>query len=697
VGQRLPGRFLNGVRFVPLAALKSPQSLPTHIASVLGVELQGAAPPRQQLLSYLEVRELLLILDNFEHLLDDQGEAIAFLVDLLRQAPMVKLLLTSRERLSLYEEVIFDVPGLATPQEDDGAAQPAGAALLFVESARRVRRNFAPDAAELSCIARACRLVQGAPLAIELAASWLRHYDCAEIVRQIEHSLDFLASDYRDLPERQRSLRSVFEYSWQLLAPEEQSALARLALFSGGFSPEAADAVAGPRAPLADLADKSLLQRLPAGRFDLHPLLRGYAAEKLALDPQLQQGTADRHAAFYLDYLAGQGSGDSPEQRAAIRLELANIRCAWEWAAQRGMVEPLSRAAATMHSFYSVQSWFQEGIDLLAWTLAELGDEACSASCAALRGELLGRKARMHIHIGQLAQARADVQQALADLPQIEDPRRRGSVLDSLAISRYYAGDYAEAAALADESLRLSELSEDEDGIGFALNFLGSCAKALGDYARSRTYFQRSAERYLRLHDEVGAAMVFNNLGNLAQASGDWEDAQRYYHQSNELFKAHEHEHGMATALANLGRLACKRGSYDEARALLGESLRLKRAIGDGRGEAVALAGLGEVGLATGAYAEARKYLLDGLEMAYQTGDMKLLPEVLASFADLLIRQDRCDDAARLLGYILQHQGASQEAREHAERLAEQLDYEDQSVGDGWQDERAVLDWLHSL
>jgi hypothetical protein len=130
---------------------------------------------------------------------------------------------------------------------------------------------------------------------------------------------------------------------------------------------------------------------------------------------------------------------------------------------------------------------------------------------------------------------------------------------------------------------------------------------------------------------------------------------------------------------------------------LLGESLRLKRAIGDGRGEAVALAGLGEVELATRAYAEARKYLLDGLEMAYQTGDMKLLPEVLALFAELLVRQDRCDDAARLLRYTLQHQGASQEARQHAERLAEQLGYEDQSVSDGWQDERAVLDWLHSL
>ncbi len=610
---------------------------------------------------------------------------------------MIKLLLTSRERLSLYDEVIFDVPGLNAPDEGKGDSTPASAAQLFVEAGRRVRRDFAPSAAELRCIARACRLVEGVPLAIELAASWLRHYDCAEIVRQIEHSLDFLTSNYRDLPERQRSLRSVFEYSWQLLASDEQDALARLAVFSGGFAPEAADTIARPRAPLADLADKSLLQRLPAGRFDLHPLLRSYAAEKLALDPQSQLRTTDEHAAYYLDFLGAQGGGDSPDQRAAIRVDLANIRCAWEWAAQRRMVEFLGRAAATMHSFYSVQSWFQEGIDLFAQTLIALENGDCGAGAAALRGELLGRKARMHIHIGELAQARVDLQHALADLPHIDDPQRRASVLDSLAISRYYAGDYAEAAELAEESLRLAELGEDEDGIGFALNFLGSCAKAQGDYARSRAYFQRSAERYLRLQDEVGAAMVFNNLGNLAQASGDWEDAQRYYQQSSELFRAHEHEHGVATTLANLGRLACKQGLHDEARALLGESLALKRKIGDARGEAVALAGLGEVALATGAHAEARTHLLDALALGHQTGDMKLLLEVLVFFAELLARQGRGDEAARLLGYTLYHQGASQEAREHAQRLAGQLGYDGQPTGEGWHDERAVLVWLHSL
>ncbi|HNS01569.1 MAG TPA: tetratricopeptide repeat protein [Anaerolineae bacterium] len=693
--QRAPGRFLHGTFFASLAALTSAESLPVQIADTLHVQLQGSEPPGRQLLAHLVGREVLLILDNVEHLLKEPGVVAALLVDLLRQAPGVKVLLTSQGRLNLYEEVVFDVPGLAVAQEGDEGTTPSGAAQLFLTRARQVQREFEPTAADLVSVAQLCRLVKGTPLAIELAAGWLRRYDCGEIVRGIEQSPDFLASTYHDLPERQRSLRSVFEYSWQLLTPVERAALGKLTVFGGGFAAEAADAVAGPRAPLADLADRSLVQPSGAGRFDLHPLLRGYAAEKLALDPQVQQRAADDHAAFYLSYLVALGGGESPQQRAAIRLELANIRGAWEWAARRRMVDLLGGAAAALHGFFSVQSWFQEGIDLFARSLAALGAASSQeAAIAGLRAELLGRKARMHLHIGQLVEARADLQAALIDLPQIEDPRRRGSALDSLVITHYYAGDFSQAATLARESLRLAEQSDDRRGVASAFNFMGSCAKALGNYPQAQICFQRSAEAYLQLPDEIGAAMAYNNLGNLLQSTGDWPGAQRYYQQSSELFKAHDHAHGAATTLANAGKLARKQGAYDQAQALLNESLAMKRQMGDLRGEAVALAGLGDVALAMGAYAEARARLSAGLELAQQSGDMKLWLEALTSFAELLAMEADRDGAARLLGYILQHQGASQEAREQAQRLAEQLGKNSQHAGAGWQDERALLDWL---
>lgn len=677
LAQRLPGRFLDGVFFVPLAALQSAESIPAQIADWARIPLQGAAPPGQQVLAHLAGREVLLLLDNVEHLLDAQGTTVNFLVGLLRQAPGVKLLVTSRERLSLYEETIYDVEGLATPQADGGDTPPAGAALLFLASARRVNRDFSPSAADLGCIARACRLVEGTPLAIELAASWLRHYSCAQVVQQIEHSLDFLASDYRDLPERQRSLRSVFEYSWRLLSAEAQAALAQLSVFAGGFSGDAAQALLGPAAPIIDLVDKSLLQRQAGARFDLHPLVRSYAAEKLALHPSDQIDITDRHAVYFLDYVMAQGSGESAQQRAALRAEIANIRCAWEWAARRRMVEPLGRSAATLHGFFSLQSWFREGIDLFAQAIGALAGEVVrDAAVAGLRGELLGRKARMHVHIGELAQARADLQQALADLPPFEDAARRGSVLDSLAITHYYAGDYAQAADLARQRLRLAELAGNQEGIGFALNFLGSCAKAEGRYGEARAHFQAAAEHCMQRQDEIGAAMVFNNLGNLLQATGDWLGAQRYYQQSGELFKAHDHMHGAATTLANAGRLAAKLGSHQEARALLLESLALKRQMGDARGEAVSLAGLGEVALAAGAYVEARTYLQHAADLAHQAGDLKQMLEIAVAFAGLHSKLGQTDAAVRLLHFTLHHPGTSQEARQAGEALAGDLAYD---------------------
>lgn len=698
---RLPGRFLSGVHFVPLAAVSSTQSLPTAIVSALGVELRSADPLRRQLLDYLAPREALLILDNLEHLLDDGGEAVALLMDLLRDAPYLKLLITSRERVGLYEEVVFDVPGLAVA-ETEGAGSPlAGAMLLFVETAQRGRRDFDPRPSDLVHIAEVCRLAAGMPLAIELAAGWLRRYDCAEIARRLKHSPDFLAADYRDLPERQRSLRSVFEHSWRQLPAAEQAALAQLAIFAGGFTADAAQGVLGGPAPLVELADKSLLQRQPGGRFDLHPLLRLYAGERLALTPDLQQRTADHHAAFYLSYLAAQGNGETSEQRAAIRLELANIRCAWEWSARRRSWDALSRAAATLHSFYSVQSWFQEGIDLFAQTLAtlELSGEA-SPALAALRVELSGRKARMQIHIGELAQARAELERALVDVEQVDGPAR-GSVLDSLAITHYYAGDYGRAAALARDSMQLAERAADQEGVGFALNFLGSCAKAQGDYQQAQTYFERAAEMSLVLKDEIGAAMVFNNLGNLLQLTGDWAGAQRYYQQSSELFKAQDHLHGAATTLANAGKLACKQGAYGQARALLSESLAMKRSIGDRRGEAVALAGLGDVALETAAYDESRANLLQALELAHQAGDRKLMLEVLVPWAELLLRLDRRAEGLAVLRFILGHPGSTQEARRRAEALVESLaagsTASPEEHGRQFQDELAVLNWLRLL
>ncbi|MDP1546372.1 MAG: tetratricopeptide repeat protein [Anaerolineales bacterium] len=678
LAERKPGQFLHGISFVPLATVDTPETISFRIAESIGLTFRGSESPQKELLEYLREREILLILDNFEHLVDEEGSGTAFLVEILHQALGIKLLVTSRERLNLYVETIFDAHGLDVPQE--GAPQPEeySAMALFLQNARRVQRGFDFTKEETAAAMRICRLVEGMPLAIELASAWVRHYTCAQIATQIEKDLDFLAIPYQDAPASHRSLRAVFERSWALLSSQEQAAFSQLSIFSGGFTMQAANAVIGlPSStdewtPVIDLTDKSLLQRQSDGRYDIHPLLRQYAAEKLSALPDAMEAAASRHTSYYLDFLTQLGNGESPQQRAMIRPERDNIRIAWERASKTGMFQALERTAGILHSFFSVQSWFLEGIDLFQNAISAI-EQKDQSEATGLLCELLGRKARMQIQIGQLEKARADLLQALKHLENMDDPSRRSRVLDSLAITNYYAGDYPQAAALAKESLSLSEKTDNLDGTAFALNFLGSCAKAQGDYDQSRAYFERAVTAYHTIKDEIGAAMVLNNLGNLLQTRGDFEGAQQYYMESGGILKTHDHVHGAATTLANAGKLTLKQGKYDTARTLLGESLEMKHGINDRRGEAVALAGLADISLAMDALAEAREILLQALELARQVSDVQLTLDILVAVAALTVKQGRKEIALRLLSFVLNHAGSAEEARQRAVRLLEEL------------------------
>lgn len=682
------GYFLNGVFFVPLAAVNSSRFLPAAIAEAIGLAFSGKETPQVQLLNYLRDKEMLLVLDNFEHLLSpasnegelDGPDGTELPVEILAQAPHVKMLVTSREPLSLRAEWLIDVQGLALPELDGGAAVETYSAIrLFVESACRVDASFQFTGETIPATLHICQLLEGMPLGIELAATAVRSYPCKQIAAQIEQNLDFLATSMRDVPARHRSMRAVFDHSWRLLTPQEQAVFGQLSVFQGGFTSAAAQAVIGQRALTAErfliaLADHSLIQHGTAGRYALHTLLRQYAAEKLGAAPTEQEAARQRHAVFYMDFLAGQGCGEEPAQRVAIRADLANVRAAWQWIIKRQDLKAVERAAATLHNFYSAQSWFQEGIDTFQFALDQIaGQSVVTTEQASSLCDLLGRQARMYIHIGQVETARAILEKAQSYLPQVESAARRSAILGYLAITTYYAGDYGRAAGLAEESLHLSEETDDQDGIAFALNFLGSCAKAQGAYDRAQHYFEQAVSVSRRLQDEIGVAMALNNLGNLAQVTRDYANARRYYRECSDLFKASDHIHGAATALTNAGQLALKQQVYNDARQLLTESLALKQQINDRRGMAVALVSLGELSVATGAYSEARTQLEQALPLARQSGDVNLVLESLVTTAALAMGQGHSEAASRLLAFALHHQAIAQETRERAEHLVKAL------------------------
>ncbi|MDX1417338.1 MAG: BTAD domain-containing putative transcriptional regulator [Candidatus Promineifilaceae bacterium] len=279
--------FSAGVAYVSLSSLTAADQLPRLIAQALEIAFNESLDPGKQIISALRSRELLLVLDNLDSLLsaavhDCGNGAVNWLVELLQATPHVKLLATSRQRLELPEEWVYEIAGLPLPDTiDEDTLFNSSAVALFLSCARRADRWFTPANADIDSIVRICHLVDGMPLAIELAASWVRLLTCAEIVDQIEQDLYFLRTESRSIPERHRNMRAIFDHTWQLLAPVEQQALARLSRFRGCFQRTAAQQEAGVDLDtLSALLNKSLLQRVGQSQFKIHNLVRQYALLK---------------------------------------------------------------------------------------------------------------------------------------------------------------------------------------------------------------------------------------------------------------------------------------------------------------------------------------------------------------------------------------------------------------------------------
>ena len=366
IAEQRPGQFLNGIYFVPLARLQSADFLITAVAETLGLIFHGAAPSDRQLLDSLGERELLLALDNFEHLITKQS--LDWLAAVLNQAPGVKIVLTSRERLRLVEEYVYDLPGMRYPPPDSGSeAGDYSAVRLFLQHAARLRSDFIPTEEDMAAIVRLCQLTQGMPLGIELAASRIRYASCAEIVRQLQERLDLTFGSWHNLPERHQSLQAVFEHSWLLLVSGEQAITRRLAVFQGPFDMAAAAAVTeGTPAQIALLYDKSFLQRTDAGRFDLHPLLRHFLADKLAESPAERDEARLRHADHYQEVLALAAGKENMERyyhslKATLDSNIDNIIAAAIWLAeQRDFSERRLVTLVERLNFYFIRHYLNE-------------------------------------------------------------------------------------------------------------------------------------------------------------------------------------------------------------------------------------------------------------------------------------------------------------------------------------------------
>ena len=368
------GAFTDGVYFVPLQPLSSPEFIVSAITNMFNFSYLNGENLTQHLLNHLHEKRMLLVLDNFEHVVAGAN----LLTEILDNAAGVKLLVTSRERLNLREEWVFDVAGLAFPDNEHlTALEDYSACELFLQSAQRI--SYIPVEADSDAIKRICQLVDGIPLAIELAAAWVRVLPCAEIASELVDCQDILTTTTRNMPEKHRSMRAVFDYSWKLLSKDEQSVFGKLAVFIGGFRREAAVRVAGASLTvLESLIDKSLLQLDAKGRYSLQQLLRQNAEEQLQASG-IMEATRDAHAAYYaglLDRLGADLKGQN-QIRALdeIEADLDNVRASWRWAVTQGKAHEIAQSLDTLGRFYQMRSRFQEAQEMFALAVEHFDGE----------------------------------------------------------------------------------------------------------------------------------------------------------------------------------------------------------------------------------------------------------------------------------------------------------------------------------
>lgn len=610
-----PDGLTDGVLFVALAAVETLSGLLAALAATARFEFHHDAPPRQQVLEYFRTRRMLLILDNFEQLVD----TAEFIAELLAIAPEVRLLITSRITLNLRDEWFHPLEGLAYPSAQDATLPTAqlarfDAVRLVERHARRISPGFSLSRAR-AAVVQLCQLVEGMPLALELATGWLKVFSIEQISAALERNLDILTARESDISPRHRSMRAVLEETWTLLSVAEKHALAGLTVFVGGFSAEAADVVANAGMELlASLVEKSLVRSAPDGRFHIHELLRQFAAEKLAAAPDNALAIRNRHSHYFLNIVAcheAQLTGSSqyqPDQQRTrlsaleeIGRDAANMRNAWLHAVEQGHYAALDRALYSYFMFFYVRGYIQEG------------------------AELFGRTTSITINPAEPLATKVHARALL----------RRGAFLAIL-------GDYEAAIRSVEAGTQAGHGLAIESDIACGLITHGTIAGWRGDVTTARRLLHAGLAHGRNLNDTYLVTDALHELARLNGSYGDYDAGKQLAHESLLLSRAAGLTDREMRALQTLAWSRACLGEFDEAEACFQESLTLARQFGDTPGVAEALGGIGWVAWCCGAHRlrEAQQYIDQSLTIARQMNDPLRIANFLGDRALMALDED---------------------------------------------------------
>lgn len=654
VAAALEATFADRVAWVPLAPIHDPNLVTAVMAQALGLREYRSSSLPESLQDHLRSQHLLLLLDNFEHVIS----SAPMIADLLGQCARLSILVTSRVPLHLrgeqeYPLAPLPLPDLHTLPNLEALTKNPSVSLLL-ERAQAVQPSFALTETNAAAVVSICHRLDGLPLALELAAGRLKLLSSQVLLTQLEQRRLSLTGGAGDLPPHQQTLRTALTWSYDLLQPDEQRLLRRLAVCAGGCALEAVAPICAAAGPLecdvleslARLVDHHLVQREAGAesgevRLSLLEIIREYALEQLQAHGEVAV-TQQAHAAYYLQVAeTAEPALTGPEQTrwfARLRREADNLRAVLGWAEAYGEVELGLRLAGGLWRFWYTCGSLSEGRQWLE-TFLHLTPEDDPVRRTALWAKALKGAGILAYQQGDYRRAENLHTESLARYQALKDKPGAASALNNLAIVAHGQADYAHAAILWHACLALRRELGDPVQIALALHNLGTNTCFQGEYQQASRFYQESLALRRQVGDTRGIASTLNSWGSMAFEQGDYPHAVVLLEEAVALCRTLEEHSILAAALMNLGGIAYEQGALEQAEEQCRESLRLLQQAGEIPFRGSTLAMLGQIAMQQGTMTQAMRYLEECLALRRVMGDRKGIAEALAHLGHVFLTQ----------------------------------------------------------
>jgi serine/threonine protein kinase/tetratricopeptide (TPR) repeat protein len=670
--------YPDGIHFVELAPLSDTDSIITTIGDELGYIFQTDGRELvQQVIDFLHNKTALLILDNYEHL----TEGAYLTSDLLKGAPNLNILVTSRQRLSQMGETLYHLSGMDFPKwKTTEDALTYGSVQLFLQSAKRIQPEFELTDDNLNDVAQICKLVQGMPLGILLSASWLGMLSPSEVAEEIAGGIDFFETDEIGLPDRQRSIRVVFDYSWASITHSEQDVFMRLSVFRGGFTREAAQAVANANLRvLMSLLNKSLIRRnSETGRYEVHELLRQYGAEKLTTSPEAVAIAQNAHGLYYMKLIASNSEHLNGSNQLKVINEFSteseNLRVAWGWAIKNNQLQLILGAGNSYSIYHNYHNHYNAGRNEMYRAIQHVEQQAEDALQGTALAELLAGHAWLSIRLGQFDLAYSHFERCI-ELRAKYNASSYGFTTDGLSglsLISGMRGHHDEAIRLGLQSYEGNIARSDRVNPIMTCYVLVSTYFAQGLYQEALQYAEEAKSHAEHAGNDWFLALILNDLGRINRVLNNYDQAKIYHTTAYDIGVRFGDYGGMANALNHLATIAYHQTDFDQAHEHYKRCREIYEQNGDSAGLTFALLGLGRIASHQEDDNNAEDYLRLALRASMTTNLIPLQLSVITAMSRLLLKKNILDLCYRVLSMAINHPSIESENQDEARVLLAQ-------------------------